>query len=188
MPVDTALPEIEALVVLLGAERRVPTVPLQQFHLPVNGLPQFWGKAVQGSASTFGIVNLHRERFALRAVARLVTRVSMWAIISSALSKGPKVRPALMSAKPSASRASMTRRWSGVYSSSAAGRFGRIVITPPDILNTRSCPLLRPARRRTPGGTTSGVLLLTVTVKDHEPSYSVAPRLSRRVLAIAVLE
>jgi hypothetical protein len=37
--VDTGLPEIEALVILFGAERRVPKVPLQQSHLLVNGLP-----------------------------------------------------------------------------------------------------------------------------------------------------
>lgn len=38
------------------------------------------------------------------------------------------------------------------------------LITPPETLNSISWPLLRPAFRRTDGGTTSGVLFLTVTV------------------------
>src|SRR5216684_811841 len=69
-----------------------------------------------------------------------------------------------MSASALARRASIARRWAGVYSLSAFGTLGRIVITPPDTLISSLSPLLRPARRRTAGGTTSGVLLLTVTV------------------------
>src|ERR1035438_7019468 len=79
-----------------------------------------------------------------------------------------------MSASALASRASMTRRCSGVYSSSAAGSLGRMVITPPATLNSRSSPFRWPAFRRTEDGTTSGVLVLfsTVTVMEMvESSY-----------------
>jgi len=62
---------------------------------------------------------------------------------------------------------SMERRSAGVFSSSAAWAFGRIVITFPDTLNSSRSPLLRTARLRTAGGTTSGVLFLTVTVMDY---------------------
>src|SRR5665213_3943200 len=55
---------------------------------------------------------------------------------------------------------SMARHSCGVYRSSEAGSFGRMVMTPPEALISSSWPLLNPARRRTAGGTTSGVLLL----------------------------
>src|ERR1022692_3454478 len=100
----------------------------------------------------------------LAAVTLFLSCAFMWPIISSALLKGPKVRPALMSARPSASRASMLRRCSGVYSSSAVGSLGRMVITPPDTLNSRFSPFRWPAFRRTDAGTTSGVLVLFLTV------------------------
>src|ERR1700733_4275871 len=58
---------------------------------------------------------------------------------------------------------SIARRSAGVYSSSVAGSLGTIVITPPVALNSSSCPLLKPALRRTAGGTTRGVLLLFFT-------------------------
>src|SRR6266568_5130224 len=57
----------------------------------------------------------------------------------------------------------MTRRWAGVYSSSAAGSLGTMLITPPDTLNSTFWPLLRPARLRTLRGTTSSDLVETTT-------------------------
>jgi hypothetical protein len=105
-----------------------------------------------------------RRRLAPGIAPLSLSRAFMWAIIASALSNGPKVRPALMSAKPSARRASIRRRCPEVYSSFAAGGFGRMVITPPDTLNSRSWPFLWPAFRRTDGGTTRGILVLFVTV------------------------
>src|SRR5947199_4798438 len=57
----------------------------------------------------------------------------------------------------------MTRRWAGVYSSSAVGSLGTMLITPPDTLNSTFCPLLRPARRRTLRGTTRSDLVDTTT-------------------------
>src|SRR5438874_7142076 len=57
----------------------------------------------------------------------------------------------------------MTRRCAGVYSSSAAGSWGTMLITPPETLNSTFWPFLRPARRRTLRGTTSSDLLDTTT-------------------------
>src|ERR1035437_2736297 len=86
---------------------------------------------------------------------RLNFLASLWseAMNSPWLEKGPWTLPASMSARPSASWASTMRRCSGVYSLSAAGSFGWVLITPPDTLNSSSWPLLRPARRRTARGT-----------------------------------
>src|ERR1039458_5677970 len=59
---------------------------------------------------------------------------------------------------------SIARRCAGVYSSSAVGSLGRMVITPPDTLISISCPLLKPARRRAAGETAIGCLFLMATV------------------------
>ena len=83
-----------------------------------------------------------------------------FAVVEKALD----TRPALMSASALAKPASMIWRCLAVYSSSATGGFGKMLITPPETLNSISWPFLRPACRRTAGGTTSGVLFLTVTV------------------------
>src|SRR5260370_9894299 len=58
----------------------------------------------------------------------------------------------------------MARRDGGVYSSSAIGTLGRMVIAPPDTLTSSSCPLLNPACRRAAGETTIDLLFLTATV------------------------
>src|ERR1700678_2468905 len=115
--VDAGLPEILTLAILLGAKRRVSQVLFQEFHLLEKGLAYVWRKAEQDFTGMFGVVGLHRERLALEAVVFFLSCAFMWEIISSALLKGPKVRPALMSARPSASWESTMRRCAGVYSS-----------------------------------------------------------------------
>src|ERR1039457_1111421 len=91
---------------------------------------------------------------------------SSWSEAMNSLwvAKGPWTLPASISARPSASWASTMRHCSGVYSSSPAWGFGWMLMTPPETLNSIFWPLLRPACRRTDGGTTSGVLFFTVTV------------------------
>src|SRR5260370_30196993 len=59
---------------------------------------------------------------------------------------------------------SIARRCEGVYSSSGVRSFGTIVITPPADFTSSSCPLLKPARRKAAGGTTTGDLFLRATV------------------------
>src|SRR6267154_1118012 len=85
-------------------------------------------------------------------------------IIASCVSKGPCRRPFLISSRPLPTSASTARRCSGVYSSSADGSFGRILMTSPETLNSSLSPVLKPARRRMLRGTISSLLLLTVMV------------------------
>src|SRR5450759_218171 len=80
----------------------------------------------------------------------------MCAIISSAVLKGPKPRPAFSSSSDSSRRASMMRRWAGVYSSSAFGNWARsitnlgvITILPRWKAKFTRSPLDSPAWRRT---------------------------------------
>src|SRR6266700_3877502 len=58
----------------------------------------------------------------------------------------------------------MRRRCSGVYSFSAVGSSGMILMIPPETLNSNRSPALIPAWRRTLAGTTRSVLFFTVTV------------------------
>src|SRR5260370_17921050 len=64
---------------------------------------------------------------------------------------------------------SIARRCEGVYSSSGVRSFGTIVITPPADFTSSSCPLLKPARRKAAGGTTTGDLFLRATVMKVIP-------------------
>src|ERR1035441_8693870 len=104
--IDAGLPNVLALIVFLGAQRRVPQILFQQPHLFEQRLANAGRKEMQRLAGPRGAVGLHRERLALGAIGLFLTCAFMWAIISSASRNGPKVRPALMSASPSASRAS----------------------------------------------------------------------------------
>src|SRR5882762_2865895 len=58
----------------------------------------------------------------------------------------------------------MARRRAGVYSSSAVGSSGMMLMIPPDTLNSTWSPDFMPARRRTLRGTTNSSLDLTMTV------------------------
>src|SRR5216684_1284123 len=102
-------------------------VSLQKFDLLEKRLADFSRGVFQGFLSTGEVINLHRERLVFLATALFLRCAFMWAIISSALLKGPKLRPALKSASDSSRRASMIRRCSGVYSSSADGSSGMIL-------------------------------------------------------------
>ena len=63
------------------------------------------------------------------------------AIISAWVSNGPCVRPALMSPKASARRASITRRWAEVYSPSAVENLTMLVGKLNHITLGQACPL-----------------------------------------------
>src|ERR1017187_3462035 len=159
-------PQIQQNDPHFAAVSRVLEILKQEHRLLVEGtLDLLRGLGVvpleTGAAEEFH----HAERLVF---VRLSFLASLWseAMNSPWLEKGPWTLPASMSARPSASSASTMRRCSGVYSLSAAGSFGWMLITPPDTLNSSSWPLLRPARRRTARGTTSGVLFLTVTVME----------------------
>jgi hypothetical protein len=56
---------------------------------------------------------------------------------------------------------------SRVYSSSALGSLGTIVITPPEALNSSSWPLLKPALRRTARGTTERRFVIVLDGDSH---------------------
>jgi hypothetical protein len=86
------------------------------------------------------------------------------ATISAAVSNGPAVRPFFTPSSANFSRASITRSCAGVYSSSADGSFGTILMTPPETLNSTRSPVLIPALRRTLRGTTNSFLDVTTTV------------------------
>jgi hypothetical protein len=64
----------------------------------------------------------------------------------------------------SLSWASIAWRRAGVYSSSADGSMGMMLMIPPETLNSSRSPGLMPARRLTLEGTTSCFLSLTTTV------------------------
>src|SRR5579872_3660961 len=106
----------------------MPEVLFEKLYLLEKRLANVRGEGRKSFVSLVGIVDLHRERFARLAEALFARRPFMSAIISSAVLKGPRVRPALTSASPLANRASMMRRWRGVYSASAFGSFGKMVM------------------------------------------------------------
>jgi hypothetical protein len=58
----------------------------------------------------------------------------------------------------------MMRRCAGVYSSSAEGTFGMMLMIPPDTLNSTVSPALKPAWRCTSVGTVSPVLFFPTAV------------------------
>jgi hypothetical protein len=93
--VDASLPKILGLVVFLRVERRMTEVTLQQLYL-FEKCPANWFRSVlQGFLGSGEIVNLHRERFAVAGCVGFLSFDFMWAIISSAVSNGPKLRLAL---------------------------------------------------------------------------------------------
>ena len=75
--VDASLPETQAFVVLFGAERRVPQIPLQELDLLEKRLGHAGRKAFQRFVGAFGLAGLHRERLAFGAVALLLSRAFM---------------------------------------------------------------------------------------------------------------
>src|SRR5260370_30566729 len=75
------------------------------------------------------IIDLHRERGLAFLVAEFFRPRFNEAIISSAVLNGPAVLPRFTSSRAFLRRASMIRRCSGVYSSSAVGNLGRMVMT-----------------------------------------------------------
>src|SRR5664280_1308607 len=111
---------------------------------------------VQGFLRTGEVIDLQRGRLAFLAGPLLRSRAFMSAIISSAVLNGPKPWPFLRSSSDSSSRASMMRRCSGVYSSSAFGNWERsmtnlgvITILPRWKAKFTRSPLDSPAWRRT---------------------------------------
>ena len=142
--VDPSLPKVLGFVVLLGHQGGVPEVLLQSLYLLEKSLAHFGRSIIEDCHGTGEIVDFHRECLSFLA-ALFLSSLFIWAIISSAELKGPAVRPALMSARSSANRALRILRCVGVYSSSAAGSFGMMLMIPPDTLNSSRSPILMPA-------------------------------------------
>src|SRR6266853_3369507 len=164
--VHPRLPQIIGFVVFLRVKRGVVQGLNQESYLFVECLADGCGRCHIAPHSHRREATVHcalRLTFFFLPLARFT---APWrkAIIASCVSKGPKVRPFLRSSLDSASLALTILRCSVVYSSSADGSFGTILITPPETLNSSRSPVLMPARRRTLRGTTKSVAGLTITV------------------------
>src|ERR1017187_6187099 len=115
---DAGLPSVSAFVILFGAQGRVAQILEQQQRLFVKGLLDFLGCLAVAAVEVLGAADLHRgEGLVLLALSFLASR---WrsAINFAWVSNTRDTRPDLISASALARRASMTRRWAGVYSSS----------------------------------------------------------------------
>src|ERR1017187_2428771 len=122
--VHARLPEPPTLVVFLGAERWMVEVLDQQQRLLVEGTLDLLGSLgvvpleVRSAKKFHHAGRLAFLRFNFVAFAWSQAMNSLW------VAKGPWTRPASMSARPSASWTSTTRRCSVVCSSPAAGSLG----------------------------------------------------------------
>src|SRR5262245_2685788 len=114
---------------------------------------------MMGAGEPHGPVALRRLLARSLALSRCRSAMN-----SSWVAKGPATLPARYSFRLRLTPRMIARRACGVYSLSALGSFGTIVITPPEVFTSSSCPRLNPARRRAAGGTTTGALFLTATV------------------------
>src|ERR1019366_7200004 len=162
--IHAGLPDVAGFVVFLGSEGRMVEVLGEEAKLFAEGLTYGGRGILQRVEHAVGKVDPHRTvglRFLARARRRRLA--SSDAIASAAVLKGPSDLPAAYSFSLWAMPRSMAFRCAGVYSSSDFGPFGRMVITLPETLKSSLSPLLRPARRRTEGGTMIGVLLFTMT-------------------------
>src|ERR1035438_2599204 len=153
----------------------VPEVLLQHFGLLEEGFLHCTWDIPQGVDDGIAVFDSHPTRLDFLAAALFFSSPFMWAIISSAVLKGPYDGP--FSAL--SSRASMMRRWAGVYSSSAFGNWARsitnlgviTILTRWKAKLTRS-PWDSPAWRRTLVGMVTCPLcwILAVVFIKHLPS------------------
>src|ERR1017187_8207480 len=95
----------------------------RQCRLHHHRQPQALWDIPQGVDDGIAVFDSHPTRLDFLAAALFFSSPFMWAIISSAVLKGPYDGP--FSAL--SSRASMMRRWAGVYSSSAFGNWARSI-------------------------------------------------------------
>src|SRR5688572_13409312 len=93
LAIHASLPFVFSLVVLLGVQARMEQVPLQKFHFLPECLSYCGRGILYGIQRRLGIVDPHRERLVFLAAALFFSSTFMEAIISSAVSKGPYVRP-----------------------------------------------------------------------------------------------
>src|ERR1035437_5776927 len=175
---DAGLPAVSGLIVFFGPQRRVPEIPRQHFYLLEESFFYRLRGRFQGLDDGIAVFNIHRERFGFLAEAFFFSWLCMWAIISSAVLKGPWNGPFSALSR----RASMMRRCSGVYSSSAVGNFERSIISvgvmtilPRWKTKLTRSPLDRPACRRTLVGMVTWPLcwiLVVVLIKNILVTFS----------------
>src|ERR1017187_2692114 len=101
----------------------MPEVLLQHFDLFEEGFLHRTRDIPQGIDDGIAEFDSHPTRLDFLAAALFFSSAFMWAIISSAVSKGPYDGPV----SALSSRASIMRRWAGVYSSSAFGNWERSI-------------------------------------------------------------
>src|ERR1035441_587374 len=147
IPIDPRLPHIMSLVVLFGVQRGMLKIHGEKRDLLVKRSLDVGGCIFECSSNPWAlIIELHRAR-GLRWGRDILRRSRLSeATISAAVSNGPAVWPFFTPSSANFSRASMTRRCAGVYSSSADGSLGTMLMTLPDTLNSTRSPVLIPAR------------------------------------------
>jgi hypothetical protein len=87
--VDPGLPAIVPFVVLLCPEGWVMKVLLQEFDLLEKRLLHWQWGVLQCFVNPTAVFDLHQERLVFLRAARFFSSPFMWAIISSAVLKGP---------------------------------------------------------------------------------------------------
>src|ERR1039457_5210853 len=145
----------------------MPEVLLQHFGLLEEGFLHRTRDIPQGIDDGIAVSDSHPTRLDFLAAALFFSSPFMWAIISSAVSKGPYDGPFSALSTP----APVMRRWAGVYSSSAFGNWERsmtnlgvITILPRWKAKFTRSPLDSPAWRRTLVGMVTWPLCWILTV------------------------
>src|ERR1700724_587279 len=108
----------------------MPKSHREEPYLLVKRHPYPFRSRYQRGKRAGGVVELHLDCLAFfLAAALFFSSRSIEAIMSSAFSNGPKVRPLLISLSAFARLALITRRCDGVYSASAFWNAARSIIT-----------------------------------------------------------
>src|SRR5208337_4223424 len=164
--VYSGLPDAAGLIVFLGAEGGAAEVLHQQFRLLVECF-------LDGGGSLSVVLYGSRRQLPPHRALGLTDLVffgraflaSPWrnVTISSWDSKGPYVWPLSACSKDSARRASMTRRWAGVYSRSTI-IFGVRTILPLSTLASTRSPSTKPTWTRSRVGMVTWPLRCTLTM------------------------